>query len=120
MNNLGPGGNISITFWLEDKKKCNGRDAYLGLMSIEGGEFSGEKIYAKITIYADNGEMAISNFANGENGLAFDDMSSQYNEFNIPLTLTHYSPTLVKTSTPKIIGTQQHLSCLKTSTVECQ
>lgn len=90
LKNVGFEGEAKAVFWLEEKRKCGDREAYLGLARVEGltnGGDGPDKLFAKITIYLDNGEMAITSFVNREEELAFDDLSSQYNDFNIPLTL---------------------------------
>lgn len=82
----GPSGKLGITIWLEDKQQCAGREAYVGVvkMNIEGGQNSYR--WSKITIFADNGEIAVSQSEN-EDKLAFDDMKSEYDQLNISLTL---------------------------------
>jgi hypothetical protein len=88
-NTRGPQSDISditVEFYLEDEKTCNGRDCYLGIMKAIGTQFNGA-MYSKITIYADTGEMASSNNVGKEEDLAFDNFVSVYNDFSIPLTL---------------------------------
>lgn len=93
LKNFGPGGESTLTYFLENKKKCNNREAYLGVVKIQGQEQgAGAKPanfptqYAKITVFADNGEMAVSQWGNEEN-MAFDSATSFYNDFDIPLIM---------------------------------
>lgn len=85
-NTGGPQNDMTVTFYLEDETKCNGRDAYLGIMKATGPQFN-DGMYSKITLYADTGEMASSRTVGKEEDLAFDDLGSVYDEFNIPLTM---------------------------------
>ena len=86
LNNFGPGNQSTITYYLESKQKCGDREAYLGLAKLEvKGQNIGPQ-YAKITIYADNGEMAVSRW-NNESNLAFDDSAATFNDMNIPLAV---------------------------------
>lgn len=86
----GPSGKLDITIYLEDKQQCAGREAYIGVMKI-GNEVSQNfpVQWSKITIFADNGEIAVSRPEN-EDKLAFDDMKSEYDQFNIALTLNSF------------------------------
>jgi hypothetical protein len=83
-NFFGPRSEADVTFWVEDARSCGGRDAYLGLMTAMMGPDENSRAYAKFTVYADNGEMAITNFVQEDN-LAFDDLPAKYNDTNIPL-----------------------------------
>jgi hypothetical protein len=83
LKNAGPGGEGAITYFLESKKKCGDREAYLGLAKVD---MQGQSQYAKVTIYADNGEMATSRW-NNEEAMAFDDSVSISNDMNIPLAI---------------------------------
>lgn len=91
----GPNGKLGITVWLEGKQQCKGREAYVGVMKMDSdGQNSSQpnspqenySQWSKITIFADNGQMAVSRFEN-EDKLAFDDMKSEYDQLNISLTM---------------------------------
>lgn len=82
----GPSGKLSMTLWLEGKQQCAGREAYLGVMKMDNTGPNSSSAWAKVTIYADNGEMAISRFDH-EDKLAFDDLKAEYNQFDIALTM---------------------------------
>lgn len=86
--NYGPANDATMTMWLESKAQCGGREAYQGIAKFEGNGSSSPAMYEKVTIYADTGEMAASKVANKEEDLAFDDLPSQYNSMDIPLTLS--------------------------------
>jgi hypothetical protein len=80
---------IGITYWLEDEKKCNGRDAVLGLMTMKGvGEGGGGQPYAKITLYLDKGEVAVSNWQS-ESDLSFDTAKPQASDMDFLLFLNY-------------------------------
>lgn len=85
LKNFGPKQELTATFWFEEKKQCGSREAYLGLMKLESDEPDFHPMFAKTAIFVDNGEMAVSKFVTNEEDLAFDDLTSQLNEFNIPL-----------------------------------
>ncbi|MCX6742803.1 MAG: hypothetical protein NT116_01045 [Candidatus Parcubacteria bacterium] len=53
---------------------------------VDSGKENSPPGFAKITIFSDNGETAVSRFEN-EDKLAFDDMQSEYDQLNIYLTL---------------------------------
>lgn len=82
----GPSGKLSMTIWVEGKEMCAGREAYIGLIKMDRGEQNAVSEFSKITIFSDNGEVAISKFGN-EDKLAFDDMQAEYNQLNVYLTL---------------------------------
>jgi hypothetical protein len=91
----GPNGKLGISIWLEGKQQCSGREAYVGIvkMDSDGQKFSQPNSlqenysqWSKITIFADNGVIAVSRPEN-EDKLAFDDMKSEYDQMNISLTL---------------------------------
>ena len=89
LKNFGPSGSNGVshmTLWIEGKQDCGGREAYVGLMQMESGGQNPSPVFSKITIFSDNGEMAVSRFED-EDKLVFDDMPSEYNQINIPLTL---------------------------------
>lgn len=86
IKNFGPTQNGTISYYFESTKQCNGRSAYLGLMKIGGMGNDFQTQYAKVTAYADNGQLAISQWK-GENDLAFDDAKPTYNDLNIPLVM---------------------------------
>lgn len=88
-NFFGPNSESGVTFWLEEARKCDGRDAYLGLMKMQAGPGSNQDVYAKVTIYADNGELASTRFVQPDE-LVFDDMIPQYNDLSIPLTVNFF------------------------------
>ncbi len=92
---VGPNGKLGITIYLEGKQQCAGRDAYVGVMKTDSdGQNSSQSDspqenysqWSKITVFADNGEIAVSR-AENEDKLAFDDMQSEYDQLNISLTL---------------------------------
>lgn len=81
-----PSGKLNMTIWVEGVEQCAGREAYVGLIKMDsGGQNSGSN-FSKITIFADNGETAVSRSGN-EDKLAFDDMQSEYDQLNVYLTL---------------------------------
>lgn len=92
---VGPNGKLGITIYLEGRQQCAGRDAYIGVMKMDtdGQNYSQSNLsrenysqWSKITIFSDNGEVAVSRPEN-EDKLAFDDMQSEYDQLNISLTL---------------------------------
>jgi hypothetical protein len=85
--NLGPLSGATATYWLDQRATCDGREAYQGIMKISSAQEEVEGMIAKITVYADNGEMATSNFDKDEEALVFDDAVSYLNEFNLLLTV---------------------------------
>ncbi|VVC02824.1 Uncharacterised protein [Candidatus Burarchaeum australiense] len=80
----GPGRNVDMTLWLEKKMTCNGRDALVGVQKISQGQ--GNNAWSKVTVYLDNGEFAASEWKS-ESELAFDDLRSTAQNFEIYLTL---------------------------------
>lgn len=82
----GPGGKSNMTIWLEDKRRCAGREVYVGVMKMSGGGQNSSPAWSKITVYADNGETAVSRFEN-EDKLAFDDIQPEYNQLDVALTM---------------------------------
>ncbi|MDD4271676.1 MAG: hypothetical protein PHF50_02635 [Patescibacteria group bacterium] len=80
----GPSGKLNMTIWLEGVERCAGREAYVGLIKMDNG--GQNSAFSKLTIFADNGETAVSRSDN-EDKLAFDDMQSEYDQLNIYLTL---------------------------------
>lgn len=86
-------GGSKITIWIVKKEKCSDRDAYLGIMNMDRGDQSSgnnQEMYAKFTIYEDNGEFVATDFT-GENELAFDDMKPQRSDSDIfVLTLNSF------------------------------
>lgn len=92
LKNFGPTGPskaLGITMWLEGKQQCAGREAYVGVVKMDNNlqpASSSSSQWSKITIFADNGEIAVSRPEN-EDKLAFDDMKSEYDQLNISLTL---------------------------------
>lgn len=86
ISNFGPGQSNTISYYIENKTTCDNRPAYLGLMEIRPNDKNSQTQYAKFTIYADNGQMAVSTWVN-ETGMAFDDAVSKYNDLDLPLTL---------------------------------
>jgi hypothetical protein len=86
ISNFGPGQNNTISYYIENKTICDNRPAYLGLMEIQSNDKNSQTQYAKFTIYADNGQMAVSTWVN-ETGMAFDDAVSRYNDLDLPLML---------------------------------
>lgn len=87
LKNFGPGNSNAISYYIENKTVCDGRDAYLGVAKFQTGGNNPQMQYAKFTIYTDNGQMAISTWVN-ETGMAFDDAISKYNDMNLPLMLS--------------------------------
>jgi hypothetical protein len=85
VKNFGPGKEVTATFWLEEQKKCGSRDAYLGIVKLAGDGSGFQGAMAKITVFKDNGEMAVSRFVSREEEMAFDDLTSIYNDFPLPL-----------------------------------
>ncbi len=83
---VAPGEKLIMTLWLEGKEQCAGREAYVGVMKMENSGQNSSSQWSKVTIFADNGEMAVSKFES-EDKLVFDDMQSEYNQLNIFLTL---------------------------------
>jgi len=86
INNFGPGGANTFSYYIEKKKSCDNREAYLGLMKAQSNDKNSQPQYAKITIFTDNGEMAVTSWSN-ETNMAFDDITPFYNELNFPLML---------------------------------
>jgi hypothetical protein len=86
-NIFGPNTTAEVTYWLEEAKTCDGREAYLGLMKTTSPG-NGDERYAKITIYKDNGEMAVTRF-NNVDSLAFDDAVAEYNSLVIALPVSN-------------------------------
>jgi len=80
---------IEITYWLEDEKKCNSRDAILGIMTMKevGSEGMGQP-YAKLTLYLDKGELAVSNWQQ-ESDLSFDTAKPQAVEMDFILLMNY-------------------------------
>jgi hypothetical protein len=86
MNNSGPGGANTISYYIESKKTCGNREAYLGLTKIQNNNDPTRSQYAKFSVFTDNGQMAASQW-NKETSLAFDDAVSYYNELDMPFLI---------------------------------
>lgn len=86
INNFGPGGANTLSYYIEKKKSCDNREAYLGLIKVQTNDKNSQPQYAKITIFTDNGEMAVTSWSN-ETNMAFDDITPFYNELDLPLML---------------------------------
>jgi len=86
MSNSGPGGANTISYYIESKKICGDREAYLGVTKIQNNNNPSQPQYAKFSIFADNGQMAASQW-NKETNLAFDDATSSYNELDLPFII---------------------------------
>ncbi len=86
INNFGPGGANAFSYYIESKKTCGDREAYLGLMKVQNNNNPTQSQYAKFSIFSDNGQTAASQW-NNETSLAFDDAIPFYNETNLPLML---------------------------------
>ncbi|MEK6953570.1 MAG: hypothetical protein AABX01_01065 [Candidatus Micrarchaeota archaeon] len=84
----GPSRNQYFTLWLNEKKDCGSRKAYLGVMQSSEDRSMPEQntAWSKITIYEDDGTMATTNWA-GKSDLAFDNAKSANMDFNFFLTL---------------------------------
>jgi len=65
---------VNITYWFEDKRQCDGRQAVVGVGKLAGSQF-GEG-YFKGTLYLDNGEFAQSGTMQ-RTDLAFDNAETQ-------------------------------------------
>jgi hypothetical protein len=78
---------IEMTYWLEDEKKCNGRDAVLGIFTMRGVGGGGQP-YAKVTVYLDKGELAISNWQS-DSDLSFDTAKPQASDMDFLLFLNY-------------------------------
>ncbi|MFH1306482.1 MAG: hypothetical protein ABIH83_02380 [Candidatus Micrarchaeota archaeon] len=76
----------TVDYWLTEKEECNGRPAYLGIMHAKQEGMQREETYAKITAYADNGEIAVSGFS-GASDLMFDSAEPRPLEMDLLLTL---------------------------------
>jgi hypothetical protein len=87
INNFGPGGASTISYYIESKKTCDSRAAYLGLMKVQNNNDQAQTQYAKFSMFADNGQMAVSQW-NNESNMAFDDSAPFYNETNLPLAIS--------------------------------
>ncbi|MFA5746579.1 MAG: hypothetical protein WC926_00680 [Candidatus Paceibacterota bacterium] len=90
INNFGPGGSngsSTLSYYVESKKTCGDREAYLGLMKVENGNDPSRSQYAKFSIFADNGQMAVSQW-NNETSMAFDDAAAFYNEMDLPTVVS--------------------------------
>ena len=87
VNNFGPGGANAFSYYIESKKTCGDREAYLGLMKVQNNNDPSRSQYAKFSIYADNGQMAASQW-NNESNMAFDDAAPFYNETSLPLAIS--------------------------------
>lgn len=86
IKNFGPGGANTFSYYIEKKKSCDNREAYLGLIKIQSNDDNSQPQYAKFTIFADNGQTAVTSWSN-ETNMAFDDIAPFYNELNLPLML---------------------------------
>ncbi|MFH1257968.1 MAG: hypothetical protein V1658_03455 [Candidatus Micrarchaeota archaeon] len=84
----GPVTNLFFTLWLNEKKDCGGRNAYLGVMqSSEDKSMPGQSsAWSKVTVYEDDGSMAVTKGA-PKSDLAFDNAKSVYMDFDFFLTL---------------------------------
>lgn len=87
LKNFGTDKDITATFWLDKKENCNGREAYLGLVKLTGDTLGEAGLTAKLTVYADNGEVSMSKFISRDNELVFGDFIPQYNDLPILLPL---------------------------------
>ena len=81
--------SIEIVYWLEDEKKCNGRDSVLGILAMRelGGGNTGQPL-AKITVYLDKGELTVSNWQQ-ESDLSFDTAKPQASEMDFMLFMNY-------------------------------
>jgi len=84
VKNFGPGKSINISYYFEKKQQCSGRDAYLGVAKLGLPDNKFDTQWAKLAVFSDNGELGISTWTR-EEGLAFDDAVSYYDDMNIPL-----------------------------------
>ncbi len=83
VKNFGPRRELTETIWIESKEQCSKREAYYSVVKIESLKENFSPIWAKAIIFADNGDLVMSRFGREDN-LAFDNLVSEYNEFNIP------------------------------------
>ncbi len=86
LKNFGPGKDITISYFFEKKQQCNGREAYLGIAKLESIDQRPVNQYAKISAFADNGELGISNWSSEED-MAFDNLEPYYDDMNISLLI---------------------------------
>ncbi|MFH0970947.1 MAG: hypothetical protein V1835_00105 [Candidatus Micrarchaeota archaeon] len=84
----GPSATLYFTLWLNEKKDCGGRKAYLGVMQASQDQGMPEQMssWSKITIYEDDGTMAVTNGA-AKSELAFDNSKAAHMDFDFFLTL---------------------------------
>ncbi|MCX6776292.1 MAG: hypothetical protein NT130_05595 [Candidatus Micrarchaeota archaeon] len=78
---------ILITYWLEDEKNCSARASVLGLLTMQGASIGGQP-YAKVTVYLDNGEIAVSNWQS-ESDLSFDTAKPQAMDIDFLLLMNY-------------------------------
>jgi len=86
INNFGPGGNGTMSYYIENKTTCDNRQAFLGLMKMQSNDKNLQPQYGKFSLFSDNGQIAVSQW-NNETSLAFDDAKPTYNDLNLLLTL---------------------------------
>jgi len=77
------GEQYTLTLWLERKMDCGGREALVGVQSFAIG---GDTAWSKVIVYTDNGETAVSEWAQASS-LAFDDLQPAASDFDFYLTL---------------------------------
>lgn len=76
INNFGPGGNGTMSYYIENKTTCDNRQAFLGLMKMQSNDKNLQPQYGKFSLFSDNGQIAVSQW-NNETSLAFDDAKPQ-------------------------------------------